>query len=591
MPKMNGLDMIEKIRAINSSVPILITSAHDETAYLMQSIQYRINGYILKPLNLKELTRSIHEIIEELYKKSEEVNHLNLLKAYQTVTDHSSIVSKTDIEGFITYVNDEFCKISGYTEEELLGQKHNIIRAPDEPDALFEELWETIKEKKETWSGVIKNQTKQGEFYYVKTTIQPILDALGNIKEFIASRTLITDIIHPKKLLLNFLSSVDNALVILIKIEDFDYLESSLGEEESSKIQKNFAEKLFNWRPKNCQFSKVYHLGSGKFVFAKDAKACIENIHQLSQQIKEFQESINRAKITIKPLDYALSIILSFAYGKDAFENAKIGLDELLRTKQEFIFANKLINKKRNIAIEKIKTFKMVRKAIDSYNIVSYFQPIVNNKTKKVEKYESLVRLIDENKNILSPYRFLDTAKEGKYYAEITSIVLINSFKALHKTDMNISINLSSLDIEKSKTQEIFFSLLETYKEEASRIILELLEDENIKDINNMKNFIEKAKTYGVKIALDDFGTGYSNFERVLEYKPDIIKIDGSLIKNIEDDEFAQHMVETIVAFSKRQNILTIAEYVESEAIFNVVTSLGVDYSQGYYFGEPDTLQ
>ena len=591
MPNMNGLDMIEKIREVNSSVPVLITSAHDETLYLMQSIQHKVNGYIIKPFNLKELIKKINEIIEELYKRKEEKKNLDLLKAYQTVTDYSSIVSKTDIDGIITYVNDEFCKVSGYAEDELIGQRHNIIRSPDEPDSVFEELWETIKEKKETWSGVIKNQSKYGEFYYVKTTIQPIFDAFGNIKEFIASRTLVTDIIHPKKLLLNFLSSVDNAFVILIKIEDFDYLESSLEHEESSKIQKKFAEKLFNWRPKNYQFSKVYHLGNGEFVFAKDTKNCLENIDKFSEQIKEFQQTINKAKVTIEPLDYSLSIIISFSYGKDAFENAKIGLEELLRTKQQFILANQLLTKKRNIAIEKIKTFQMVRKAIDSYNIVSYFQPIVNNKTKKIEKYESLVRLIDENKNILSPYLFLDTAKEGKYYEQITSIVLINSFKALYETDMNISINFSSLDIEKSETKKIFFTLLETYKEEAPRIVLELLEDESIKDISNMKQFIEKVKTYGVKIAIDDFGTGYSNFQRVLEYKPDIIKIDGSLIKNIEDDQFSRHMVETIVAFAKKQNIQTIAEYVESEAISNIVTHLGVDFSQGYYFGKPDLLR
>jgi len=182
MPKTNGLEMIKKIRDIDSNVPILITSAYDDTSYLMQSIQYKINGYIIKPFKSKELIKNIHEIIKELYKRKKETNHLNLLKAYQTITDYSSIVSKTDIDGFITYVNDEFCKISGYTKEELIGQKHNIVRANDESESIFEELWEIIKEKKETWSGVIKNQTKDGEFYYVKTTIQPIVNDSGDIQ-------------------------------------------------------------------------------------------------------------------------------------------------------------------------------------------------------------------------------------------------------------------------------------------------------------------------------------------------------------------------------------------------------------------------
>ena len=83
---------------------------------------------------------------------------------------------------------------------------------------------------------------------------------------------------------------------------------------------------------------------------------------------------------------------------------------------------------------------------------------------------------------------------------------------------------------------------------------------------------------------------GYSNFERVLDYKPDILKIDGRLIKNIHKDSLSYSMVESIVSFAKKEQLQTIAEYVESEAIYNILCDLGVDYSQGYYFGKPALL-
>ena len=95
----------------------------------------------------------------------------------------------------------------------------------------------------------------------------------------------------------------------------------------------------------------------------------------------------------------------------------------------------------------------------------------------------------------------------------------------------------------------------------------------------------------GVQIAIDDFGAGYSNFERLLEFEPDILKIDGSLIKNIITDHYSKNVVETIVNFAKKQNIKTIAEYVENEEIFNFLNELGVDYSQGYFFGKPEDLK
>jgi len=112
----------------------------------------------------------------------------------------------------------------------------------------------------------------------------------------------------------------------------------------------------------------------------------------------------------------------------------------------------------------------------------------------------------------------------------------------------------------------------------------------DIIDINLIKTFIKEIKVLGVSIAIDDFGVGYSGFERVLDYKPDILKIDGRLIKTINDDKVAYSIVESIVSFAQKEQLETIAEYVENEAIYTTLCSLGVDYSQGYYFGKPDTL-
>jgi len=390
--------------------------------------------------------------------------------------------------------------------------------------------------------------------------------------------------------LIDYLDTTDSAIVIFIKINEFKYLNLSLTSKISKKLQKRFAKKLFSHIPNNCDFSKIYILENGGFVFTKPCQNKDIN-DELYNKIKDFKNDINNAKIKIGLVDYTLSIKISLAYGKNAYENAKIGISSLVKTKQEFIIATDLLDKERDSAFKKLKQFSMLKEALNNYNIVSYFQPIVNNKTKEIEKYESLVRLIDSEKNIITPYFFLNIAKEGQYYQKITSIVLQNSFRALFYTNQNISINLSALDIEKLETRKIFISLLKKYKTDAYRVVLELLEDENIKDKKVIQLFLKEIKEYGVKIAIDDFGAGLSNFSRVLEYEPDFIKIDGSLIKNINNDPIAQSMIETIVSFAKKQNIQTIAEYVSSEEIYNTVCKLGVDYSQGYYFGKPAPLR
>ena len=114
-----------------------------------------------------------------------------LLKQYKEAIESSNIVSKTDINGIITFVNDEFCKISGYSREELIGVNHNIVRHPDVPASKFEELWDTILSKK-TFKATVQNLAKDGSTFYVNTTVVPILDEDGEILEFIAIRYDVT---------------------------------------------------------------------------------------------------------------------------------------------------------------------------------------------------------------------------------------------------------------------------------------------------------------------------------------------------------------------------------------------------------------
>ena len=389
--------------------------------------------------------------------------------------------------------------------------------------------------------------------------------------------------------LIDYLDSLDEAVVILIKIEEFKYLNFSLKSKISKKLQKRFSKKLLSHMPKDCDFTRVYLLERGEFVFVKPYnKSIVEK--DLERAIEEFQKNVNSAQIKIGLVDYTLFIITSLAYGVNALESAKAGLRNLLNSKQNFIVANKLLDDEKAFAVQKLQTFNMLRKAINTYNIVSYFQPIVNNQTQKIEKYESLVRLIDEENNIVSPYFFLETAKEGKYYNEITSIVLKNSFRALFYTDMGISINLSTLDMTQESTIKEFCELLERYKTETHRITVEIIEDDEVDDLAVTQEFITYIKSKGVHIAIDDFGKGFSNFSRILEYEPDYIKIDGSLVRNIESNRASKNMVETIVYFSKKQGIKTIAEYVENENIYKLLCDMGVDYSQGYYFGKAEVL-
>ena len=133
------------------------------------------------------------------------------LKEYKKIINEASIVSKANLNGYITYVNDKFCEISGYSREELINKNHNIVRSQNMSKENFEDLWATIKNKK-TWHGIIENRAKDGHAYFVKATIIPILDENNEIIEYISLRE---DISELKQRQLNELnSSVAEALDI-----------------------------------------------------------------------------------------------------------------------------------------------------------------------------------------------------------------------------------------------------------------------------------------------------------------------------------------------------------------------------------------
>ncbi len=589
MPHMNGIELIHSIRHINPDVAIIVLSAHNEANYLAQTIEAGVDGYLLKPLSIAPMISTLGKVLEKIHLKRENTKSALLLKQYENITNTSSIISKTDPKGVITFVNDKFCQISGYKRDELIGKAHNIIRHPDMPKAAFRDLWRTIKDEKKTWQGIVKNRAKNGDTYYVKTTVQPILNPKGEVEEFISLRHDITAIMSDKKQLFDFLEANRLSVLILVQIEDYPILEKFYDKASVEKIEDAFGKNMLYLMPNRWGFQRVYHLGNGLYAFAIDRRNCKATKEEIYAVLEQFLANVKEYIVKIDSIEYDISAICSFTYGIfRIFEDAKIGIENAIQSKQPIVYADGLSGIEYDNALKNIETIHMIKTAIDNRKIISYFQPIVNNTTQKIEKYESLVRLVTEDGQLLTPFYFLETAKKGRYYSKITRIVLENSFAALYKIpEVSISINLSVHDIERDEITSYIEALLTQHSDEAHRIIFELLESEDIKDFFVIKKFIQTVKAKGVKIAIDDFGTGYSNFERLLSYEPDILKIDGSLIKNIHNNQVNQHIVETMILFAKKQRLTTVAEFVENEAIYEIVRDMGIDYSQGYHFGKP----
>jgi len=214
-----------------------------------------------------------------LYKPQEKKlnEYIKELEEYKDVVNESSIVSKTDIKGNITFVNEAFCDISGYTKEELIGQPHSIIRHFGTSNRLFKELWQIILSKK-TWNGIIKNKKKDGTHYWVDSTIKPILNSNGDITEFISVRNDITEIQNYKELLGVSLkekeSTLNSQFNYMIQYEDAVSKSSAI-----TRINKNF---IFTYVNDNYEkltgYSKNEVVGKSQFEFPEDAKGSLHGV-------------------------------------------------------------------------------------------------------------------------------------------------------------------------------------------------------------------------------------------------------------------------------------------------------------------------
>ncbi len=227
-----------------------------------------------------------------------------------------------------------------------------------------------------------------------------------------------------------------------------------------------------------------------------------------------------------------------------------------------------------------------IRQALIEHRIVCQYQPIISCNSGKIEKFETLVRIKNEDGTLVAPNDFLPISQKTKLYHHITQEVVYQACHLFATRHEHFSINLSGSDMSDSRTVSTIENILRQTGT-ANRVIFEILESEGIENFDEVASFIARMKALGAKIAIDDFGTGYSNFENILKLNVDILKIDGSLIRSIDENPRHRIVVEAIVDFAQRIGIDTVAEFVSSEEILRNVTDMGVTYAQGFYTGKP----
>lgn len=381
--------------------------------------------------------------------------------------------------------------------------------------------------------------------------------------------------------LVNDLNNVDHPILILLNIDSFKKINETYGFIIGDFVLIDVGERMGSYD--NKYGMKTYKFHGNEYAILIDREMDEKQLKSFLQGLTEFLDfSVKYEELEIE-IDISVTAGVSAEKG-NIFEKAGMALRHADKKKLPY----KIYDSSIDIVDEyenDIRWTKIVKRALNENTLLPYFQPIANSKTGEIEKFECLLRLID-NEEVITPFQFLEIIKKTKLYQHITKRIITKSFETFADNEYMFSINLSIEDVMDESTSKFILEMLKT-SGIANRVIFELLESEGIESFEVVNDFIRNIKKTGAMVAIDDFGSGYSNFVYLSELQVDIIKIDGSLIKNIDKDTQAQIIVGTIIKFANQLNIKTVAEFVHSESVKQKVIDMGIDYIQGYHVGKP----
>ena len=481
-----------------------------------------------------ELTRRI--------KEKDPMQKVVIISAYNTA-DYLFDAIELGVDGFILKpikMDKMVCNIQKLTD---------AITASKFMKKYQDKLEEEVKEK----TNVIKQQI--------------ITDKLTGLQNRFALNQLLDNLSTDKTLL-------------LVNIDNFDSINTIYGYENGNKVIRAVADVLSK---KIISGSKLFYLGGDEFAIVSDTI----NNEACERYAKDLQLYISNLLIELDANRLKSTVTIAIAKGRqELLKYAHIALKE---GKKEGKNRIKFYNN--DLSIEKLQQqiqeyTPIIRDAIEEDTIIPFFQPIIDNKTKKISKYECLARIVTKD-NTYSPIQFIDIAQMIGLLPQITKVMIDKSFKMFQHNNHSFSINITEIDLNDNYLYEYLSSKIQEYHIAPNRVVLEVLEGISTSGVTNALEQLKKLQELGFTIAIDDFGAQNSNFGRVNAMNVDFIKIDGSFVKNMHQDEKSYSIVKAITEFSKSIGAEVIAEFVHNEAVQKRVEELGIEYSQGYYFSEP----
>lgn len=523
----------------------------------------------------------------------------------------------TDHNSEIMFVNKKFTEITGYTLDEVKGKTPRILQSGIQDRKFYDEMKESIQ-KYGRWKGRLWNRTKQGEIYLQELLIFAIKNEKDEVENLIGFITRLSgnnpkiyeerlDYIYydplttlPNRILFEkrLFSTIQllrkrrgrnrNFAIVFLKFTDFAAINEQYGTIFGNILLKKIAERLTN----SCNVQSMVTRWDGTQF------ACIlegfKDRAEVEEQIQKMQSILANPYI-INNVDVNVDVYFGvYIYQNNGtsvstiLTKASKALETAIELQQPYSFYEESMGLTNHFLV----TESEIMEAINKEQFVLYYQPVLSISGELIG-FEALIRWEHPVAGVISPDRFIPLAERTGLIKDIGEFVLKTAcaqqveWKRTGIGHYKISINISVNQFKDEKLVEKIKRTIEETCVDPEDLMLELTESSIIENVEDAVIKLKQLRDLGITISVDDFGTGYSSLGYLIDLPINIIKIDRSFVKKLEENRKSAAIVQAISNMAKALDIQVVAEGIETERQFEIVKKLQCDMVQGFYFDRP----
>ena len=613
LPGWNGMAALTVVREERPDLPfIVVTGALDEET-AADCIKRGADDYVLKERlsRLPHAVRSARDAWATRVARREAEEELRLRNsALEAAADG---VLLTDRDGRIVWANPAFAEITGWSLGEIRGRNPNVLKSGLQRDAFYRQMWETILAGG-VWRGELYNRRKDGSIYLEEMTVTPVRNDDGAITHFVAIKEDLTSRRRQEELIRSLATrdpltglpnqamlreDLERALaagglpgtLVMLDLDRFALLNDALGHPAGDRLLVEVAERLSLDLPRG---GTLYRFGGDEFVVLlpetglEEAGGIAERLRLTIDGIRFASEGVVfdvSASLGLAPVELARSASATLSLADAALRMAKESGRNRCVTCGDDTASRRAIDDLGRWAAR-------VKDAIREGRLRLFAQRIVSLETGESHHEEVLLRMIDEEGGLVAPGAFLPAAERFGLMPALDRWVVSRAIELLRsRPERRLFVNLSGTSLGDQALLSEIEALVGASGLPVGALTIEITETAAIADIAGLQRWARRLKESGCGFALDDFGTGFSSFAYLQSLPVDLVKIDGSFVRDLDTNATNRALAGAMITVAHALGKTVVAEMVERAPIAEILRELGAEYGQGWYWGRPEPTE